>query len=183
MVRVSLHAAVDESYRRDQYLLTAALITPGELRRLRALMRSLLLPGQRELHFQKEKPQRRRQLFDQVLAGAPNVVIYTATCSNRDQETARAACLHQLVVDLAKSGGQRLILDTRHERNHLDNATIRTALRTIPTNDRLSWEHLDSAADPLIWIPDMIGWAWGAGGDWRTRTASVVTAVIDCNRT
>jgi hypothetical protein len=32
----------------------------------------------------------------------------------------------------------------------------------------------------LIGVADMIGWAYGAGGDWQRRVAPSITAVIEC---
>jgi hypothetical protein len=90
---VSEHAFVDESYRDGQYLLTAAVVPPADLRRLRTLMRGLLLPGQRELHMKAEKAPRRRALLDQVVAAGVQVDVYLADGPGRQQEVARARCL------------------------------------------------------------------------------------------
>jgi hypothetical protein len=32
----------------------------------------------------------------------------------------------------------------------------------------------------LIWVADLIGWAHGAGGEWRRRVAPAVICVNDC---
>jgi hypothetical protein len=53
--RVTVHAFVDESARPPRYLVSAAIVEPAHVRRLRQSMRALLLPGQREPHFKKEK--------------------------------------------------------------------------------------------------------------------------------
>ncbi|MGL5857966.1 MAG: hypothetical protein ACRC35_06100 [Angustibacter sp.] len=47
---MSVHAFVDESVCRDRYLLTATMIDPVDLRRLRRHARGLLFAGQREVH-------------------------------------------------------------------------------------------------------------------------------------
>jgi hypothetical protein len=181
MRRVSVHAFVDESFRDGRYLLAVALVSPAELRRVRGEMRHLRKPHQREVHFQREKPQRRREILDQVVAVGVQVSIYTAACRGRDQERARAACLHRLVLDLVAVGAQRLILDSRPGRDTMDNRTIRDALaKSTAIQDRLSWDHLDSVSDPLIWISDVVGWAYGAGGDWLRRVAPILVDVVDC---
>jgi hypothetical protein len=181
MLWVSVHAFVDESFRDSRYLLTAALVDPRDLRRLRQLMRGLLLPGQRELHFQKEKPQRRRQLADRIVAGGVQVNVYAADCDRRGQETARAACLRHLVNDLLTLDAHRLVLDSRRDRDVFDARTIRAALGSLPSHTHLTYEHLENS-EPLLWIADVIGWCHGAGGDWRRQVAPTVTAVIDCTR-
>jgi hypothetical protein len=56
-----MHAFIDESARRNVYILAAALVNPGDLGELRrVMMRRLLIPGAREVHFAKENHSRRR---------------------------------------------------------------------------------------------------------------------------
>jgi len=38
---------------------------------------------------------------------------------------------------------------------------------------------LDPAQEPLLAIPDAIGWAWARGADWRRRARALVSDVID----
>jgi hypothetical protein len=124
---VSTHAFVDESVRGQRYLVSAALVDPSDLVRLRKALRTLLLPGQRELHFQKEKSQRRRQLADRIVAAGATITVYTACCHNSD-EAARRRCLQQLAHDLIAAGAHRLVLDGREGRDVLDARTLRAAL-------------------------------------------------------
>jgi hypothetical protein len=177
---VSAHVFVDESVRGQQYLVSAALVDPSDLARLRKELRNLLLPGQRELHFQ-EKPQRRRQLADRIVAAGATVTVYTACCHDGD-ETARRRCLRQLAHDLITSGAHRLVLDSREGRDVLDARTLRTTLGAQPSRGGLAYEHLDSTQEPLLWIPDALGWCYGARGDWHRRVAAAINAVIDCDQ-
>lgn len=176
-----VHVFVDESYRDGRYLLTAAVVEPADLRSLRAVMRGLLLPGQRELHLKAEKAPRRRQLLDQVVATGVQVRVYLADGPGRQQEAARALCLSTLVNDLLKDGARRLVLDSRGERDRYDVHTLQTALGTYPAATQLTYEHLDSAHELLIGVADMIGWAYGAGGDWRRRITPALAAVTTCS--
>jgi hypothetical protein len=177
---VSVHAFVDESFRDGWYLLTAALVQPGDLRRLRTVLRGLLLPGQREMHLKAEKAPRRRALLDQLVASGAVGTVYVASATRATQEAARALCLHQLTVDLLKAEAHRLVLDSRGDRDRFDVRTLQAALGAHPAATRLTYEHLDSAHELLIGVADMIGWAYGAGGDWRRRVAPAVTSVIEC---
>ncbi|MGH3931634.1 MAG: hypothetical protein ACRDTF_16870 [Pseudonocardiaceae bacterium] len=155
---MSTHAFVDESVRGRRYLVSAALVDPSDLTRLRKELRALLLPEQRELHFQKEKPQRRRRLADQIVATGATITVYTACCDNGD-ETARQRCLEQLARDLTTAGAHRLVLDGREGRDILDARTLRTVLGTQPSRGGLTYEHLDSTQEPLLWISDGLGGA------------------------
>jgi hypothetical protein len=179
MPRVGVPAFADESVRDRFYLVSAALVAPIEVHRLRVAMRRLRMPGQRELHLKTEKVPRRRQLLDVVVGCGVQVSIYSAEHVKIGQEQARAACLHQLVVDLADRGAGRLVLDSRPGRDHLDARTIWAALGTRP-GTVLRFGHADSASEPLIWVADLIGWAYGAGGEWRRRVAPAVICVNGC---
>ena len=66
MPPVGVHAFADESVRDRLYLVSAALVAPTEVHRLRVVMRGLRLPGQREIHLKTEKAPRRHQLVDAV---------------------------------------------------------------------------------------------------------------------
>lgn len=177
---VSVHAFVDESIRGKLYLISAAIVDPGDLARLRRELRSHLLSGQRELHFKKEKPPRKRQLADRIVGAGVKVRIYTAGCG-RSFEIARQACLARLVGELINMGAHRLVLDERAERDKIDAHTLRNALGPKPSIRQLTYEHLDSTSEPLLWIPDAIGWCYGAGNDWRRRISPAVIAVTDCD--
>jgi hypothetical protein len=177
---VSIHAFVDESFREGRYLVTAALVDPGDLRRLRTIMRGLLLPGQRHLSCKLEKAPRRRVLVDQVVAAGVQATVYVAACSPKGQELARQACLARLVHDLMAAGALRLVLDSRGERDRLDVRVLQRALAPHPSSSHLVYEHAYSRVEPLIWVADISGWAFGAGGEWRRRIAPAVAKVIDC---
>jgi hypothetical protein len=175
---VSLHAFVDESRRNNTYLLATVHVDPGELDRLRKLMYSLLFPGQRELHFKKETPQRRKLIFSRLAEAGTSVWIYRRSCTNGD-EAARQDCLRRLTNDLLDLSATRLVLDTREDRDIHDERTIRAVLGKKPQETFLSYEHVISSQERLLWIADAAAWAYGAGGDWSRRARQIVTNVMD----
>lgn len=178
---MSVHAFVDESRRNNTFLLAVAIVEPPELRPLRTLLRGLLLPGQRELHFQRETPQRRKLILSRMVESAARVDIYRAEC-RPSEENARRVCLARLVDDLLDVEATRLVLDSRSGRDEHDLFTIRRALGKSARETRLVYEHFDSAADPLLWLADLAAWSYGAGGDWARRVAPVIGSVIRLDR-
>ncbi|GAA2666940.1 hypothetical protein GCM10010428_20090 [Actinosynnema pretiosum subsp. pretiosum] len=173
-----MHAFVDESRRRDTYLLAAALVEPEKLKKQRTALRGLLMPGQRELHFKKETPQRRRQLLSRLVECGARADVYLATC-DRGEERARRTCLTRLTDDLLDVGGTRLLLDSRQVRDEHDLLTIRLALGKRARDTGLVYEHLDSTSDPLLWVADIVAWCHGAGGEWATRVRPIIGSVVD----
>ena len=177
---MTAHLFVDESFRSGRYLLTAAVVPPNRLRPLRTLVRSMLLPGQRELHMKLESARRRRMVLDRLVAAQVQARVYAAGCHERRQEAARAECLRRLLLDAVEEGAQRLVLDTRGPRDTHDVRTLQAAIGTRPSKSLLTYEHLDSTHEALIGLADFLGWAHGAGGEWRRRASPAISAVIDC---
>ncbi|GAA3460771.1 hypothetical protein ACFFSW_33885 [Saccharothrix longispora] len=174
---MTVHAFVDESRRNDTYYLGVALVDPGALAPLRALLRGLLLPGQRELHFNRETPQRRRLVLSRLAHFGARVDVYRADC-RKSEELARRTCVERLVNDLLDLGAARLVLDSRVGRDYHDVRTIRDVLGTRPSESSMAYEHFDSTGDPLLWLADLAVWSYGAGGDWGRRVAPVIGSVI-----
>ncbi len=175
---MTLHAFVDESRRCDRYLLAAALVDPGSLARVRKLLRGLLLPGQRELHFKKETPARWKTIISALVAARVEVNIYTQDCRAGD-EAARQECVRRLTDDLLDLRAVRVVLDSRDDRDRHDKLTIRRALGKRPRDTCLVYEHVSSTQEQILWVSDAVAWCFGAGGDWLRRVQPVVGGVID----
>lgn len=43
----------------------------------------------------------------------------------------------------------------------------------------MTFEHLDSTAEALLWIADAVAWCYGQGGDMRRRIEPIVEAAYD----
>ena len=175
---VRQHAFADESRRNDRYLLAVAVIHPRDLTRLRKLLRSLLLPGQKEVHFKKEDPARRKAILSRLVECGPVAHVYQRSCA-AGEERAREDCLTALVLDLKAIKASRLVLDSREERDEHDLRTIRKVLGKTPTTTPLVYEHMWGNQEELLWIADVVGWCHGAGGDWRRRVMPVVARAVD----
>lgn len=147
---VTVHVFVDESRRRDTYLLAAAYVKPADLASTRRDLRQLLLPGQRELHLNRESPKRRRQIVDAVVRTNVRVRIYQRNVQCRDEEAARQGCLRSLVRDALDVSAHRLVFDTRQSRDVRDEQTIYLQLTDRPSSKHPSYEHLDSVCEPLF---------------------------------
>ncbi|HWE88369.1 MAG TPA: hypothetical protein VG317_02750, partial [Pseudonocardiaceae bacterium] len=177
----TVHAFVDESQRGSRYYLAAAIVEPARLGPTRRALRALLMPGQREIHFCKEKPPRQRSVSDAVARLPVKVRIYHRTCG-RQNEPARQQCVSAMVRDLLDIDARRLVIDSRDERDMHDQRTLHEALVKRPQESSLVYEHGPSTGDALLWIADVAAWCYGAGGSWRTRINPIIGAVHDGDR-
>jgi hypothetical protein len=175
---VTVHAFVDESARNGRYLIAAAIVDPAQVSQLRRTMLKFLLPGQRELHFYRERPARRRLLADAIARLPVEVHIYLRSWW-RDDEPARQECLARLVRDLLDRQAHRLVIDTRNTQDINDKRTLRRILGPHPSSSLLVYEHVDSTTESLLWIADVVAWCHGAGREWRKRVDPITAAVVD----
>jgi hypothetical protein len=105
--------------------------------------------------------------------------LYLGTCAPKTEEAARQRCLALLAQDLLALRAHRLVLDTRDHRDVHDRHTLQVALGFQPSKTELTYEHLDSTAEPLLWISDAVAWCYGAGGEWRRRANLLVTERVE----
>ena len=160
------HAFIDESTRVRRYLICATTVSAADVGGARAALRSLLPRGQRRIHFATESDQRRRSLLRSMSTIDVGTTIYVA--DHRDQVRARRVLVATAVTQLHRSGVSRLVLESRESQDQRDRAVIYQALGPDPAPP-LEYTHATAAAEPLLWIPDAVAWAWGRGGDWRKR--------------
>ena len=168
-----MHAFVDES-NRNRYLMACTRVAPKALNPTRATLRSMLLPGQRRLHFHDENAQRRRELLARMCSLDLVVRVYGMRARER---TARPALLAVLLSDLKELAVGRLVIESRESRDHLDRQVIAAMQRQGKASLDLVYEHLRPYEEPLLWVSDAAAWAVGAGGDWHSRVTPIVAAV------
>ncbi|MGW4842276.1 hypothetical protein [Nocardia brasiliensis] len=169
------HAFVDESIRRDRYLLCAVLIPVAELAAARDLGRSFCLRGQRRWHFNHEPDQRRRQILG-AMGQAANIDVAIYEGHGPEVET-RRVCLTELVADLLEAKAARLVIESRESQDQRDRHCVAAVLRK--TSSELPYVHLLPHTEPALWWPDAIAWAFGAGGAWKQIVTPLIRRVVD----
>lgn len=173
--RMSVQAFVDESQRGPRYLMGAALIDPRDLAAARARLRAMLLPGQRRLHFNQERPPRRRSLLSAMSDLDVRVRLYEST---EKQETARQQVMASLLADLIDLECRRIVIEGRnYSQNDKERRAIAAAIRLGHAPEDLVYDHMRAHEEPLLWVADAVAWAYGARGEWRPRIAGLVDHV------
>lgn len=168
-----IHAFVDESHR-DRYMVTAVIVSTSTLASTRTGMRKMLQPGQERIHFQTESDRKRKKIISGIGRLSPTAWIFAA---KGEQELARAACLAALVGELAHRHTERLVLESRGQvRDQGDRRILYDALKK--TGATTTYEHFEARHEPLLWLPDIIGWAHGAGGHWKERVQPMITQTV-----
>jgi len=167
------HVFADETKQRG-LLMTAAAVASGELQDARKLLRGLIMPRQRRIHFYRESDGRRKKILDMIGDLGPECVIYDA--SSRPRRVQRETCLRALVADLAVRQARLLVLERDESVCDLDRKVLFRSARDVGYS-QLEYRHLRGHEEPLLAIPDAIAWCWQRGGEWRHRIRELVTEV------
>jgi len=72
---MSMTMFIDES-KANGYIIAATVVGDVKLAETRALLRELVLPGQRRIHFAKESDRRRRHVLSAMAASASYTYVY-----------------------------------------------------------------------------------------------------------
>lgn len=172
---MTLHVFADESKKRG-FILAAAIIGQGELSGLRSTVAGLRLPGQRRLHFAKERDGRRSAIIRTFARASLQVRIYDAA-GFRTDKLGRDAAIARLADDAVSMGATRLVLELDDSVLQSDRRII--GERLIKHNCRdLRYEHQRAYEEGLLAIPDAVAWCWAKGGNWRKAAEGIVTEVV-----
>lgn len=142
---------------RQEYLICAAIIDTGELDSIREILRPLLLPGQRKLHWTDESDRRRREIVAMLTEiDAMQVIVTHRSARSRKTERYRRKCLEQLYFELEQMKVQELTLESRlasqDRKDHEHLAAVNGRGHTLAV--RIN--HVRGGNDPLLWIPDIL---------------------------
>lgn len=173
-----MHVFVDESMRRDRFLLCSAMYESSALAAARAMVRRLCGPGQWRVHMTKERVSRRREILAAITASPVRARIYV---SNDRPVPARRQCLTQMLGDLAGLGTpvHRIAFESAGEPEDVrDRETIVSCRHRHPSLHETPYEHFRPHEEPLLSVADAIAWAYGAGGDWRRLSEPLIEKVV-----
>lgn len=172
------HAFVDESIRPGApYLICAAILTPADLSAIRSTMLGLRVRGARRVHMEKDGRNRSRVVA--AVAELPiQARIYLADVTRTSQRRARSKCLHHMVPNLLDAGVSNLYLESC-DQDRDDRIVLAAARDRVGARAQLHFDHRRPHEEPMLWVPDVIAWAWGKDARWRARIDHLVTDVLD----
>ncbi|MGW6281133.1 hypothetical protein [Kribbella sp. NPDC055071] len=159
-----LHTFVDEN-KAHGLLMAAATCPAPSVNPNRKALTSLLLAGQRRIHFQKESPARQRKILAEITELDFQVKLYAASHTGVES---RQRCLTAIVEDAAPTT-ERLVVERDESTLQSDRQTLYRAVRAYGCADSLQYELLAPHLDPLLWVPDAVVWAWARGREWREQ--------------
>ena len=96
----------------------------------------------------------------------------------RPIRTARDECLRTMMSAMDAIATDLLVIESCGQ-DHQDNLVIRQCLSHPVANPRMAYRHASPVSEPLLWLPDIVAWAYGRSGEWRNRAMIIVDKIID----
>lgn len=172
-----MHVFVDES-KADAYLLVASIVLPSDVGVARGAVRKLHLPKQSRIHMTTESDSRRRKILSAFEKAGLRATIYRASRS-KTQIDAREACIDKLVRPLAIESTARVTFECDQSQDERDRKQLYRLVRELGCAERVQYEHRLATAEPLLAVPDAIGWAFARRGDFRKRAMSLIVEIVE----
>jgi len=157
------------------YTMVAALVAPGDVASLRRDVRSLVLPGQRRIHFTKEQPERKRLILSRLTAfGAQTHVFH---CAAKSQVRGRDVCLTGIVAHAAEHSHTKIVIERDESIEKSDRQILFREVRRHGLGDALSYTLEAPHLEPLLWVADAIAWSYTKGGEWKQRADPLIAGI------
>lgn len=162
---------VDESKAKG-YTMVAAVVVSNDVTTLRREVRELVLPGQRRIHFTKERDDRKRLILSKFTTFGVQAQIFHSPAKN--DAAGREACLTALVEHASKHAHTKIVLERDESIEQSDRRTLFREVHKHGLTEALSYALEPPHLEPLLWIADAIAWSYTKGGDWNRRIEPLV---------
>ena len=163
---------VDESKHRG-FFLSAVILDVQDIATVRKALAKLRMKGQSTIHLAKEGSSRRRLILD-VIASLPLTVMFLES-SLKQEGHARAESMKRLVKNLELNDSYQIWIETDENFLSLDKRTITSELIARGMVETVMFQHASPSEQPLLSLPDAVGWARNRGGDWYRRVSSLTS--------
>jgi hypothetical protein len=109
----------------------------------------------------------KRRILNDVMTYDLKTVIVEDLNFRYRKYLSRQICLRSAFECAAEMDIDRIVLD-RSSSQEKDLITYQKSSRKFPTLPE-NLHHIASRQEPLLWLPDIFAWSYGAGGIWRER--------------
>jgi hypothetical protein len=102
--------------------------------------------------------------------------VFVIDTSSRTNVACRMQCLEAVINYFADSDVAVLTLD----RSNTMGRDAKVLSNFKMTQDRfVTYRHIPSHQEPLLWLPDIVAWSYARGGHWRESVQPIIREVIN----
>lgn len=170
---MSSQAFIDESFRAGEYIVCAVVVDSSEVAKVRQAMRRTLKGSQGRVHMAKENANNKRGLLDTVAALEVDAHVVTVRVRDRSQRRARDVCLRAIAKALHARVVRRLVIESC-DQDRDDLQVLGDVFAELGAVHDVDIAHLRPHEDPILWVADVIAWAYGRAGEWGRRVAAII---------
>ena len=154
----------DESIRKN-YIFAFIMIKNWNIKIVRKALSDYALRYRSKIHMFNATTGFRKQLLKEVMSYELEIVIIEDLNFRFRKSLSRQICLRSGFESISKFDIDRIVLD-RSNSQEKDLITYQKSSRKFPTLPE-NLHHIASRQEPLLWLPDIFAWSYGAGGIWR----------------
>lgn len=169
------HVYLDESIR-TTYLIVMILIGDKHLVRTRKSVRNFAKKNRKNLHMFHATPGFKNKVLNEVMSYDYEIVVIEDLNFRNRKYLSRQICLRSAFEYAAQMDVHRIVLD-RSSSQEKDLITYKKSSRKFPTLPE-NLHHIASRQEPLLWLPDIFAWSYGAGGLWREKIDHKISHII-----
>lgn len=168
---------IDESQRGNRYYICVVSVPESEMQTIRAFLRTSCPSGVSRIHMHATSQNLQRHLLRTIKDFNLDITLVATRKVRGDSHLApRERCLCAAFA-IAQSVSVRNIFLENSNSIHWDKQLISRFIND--TRQPMPYiSHANPAFEPLLWLPDIVAWGYGRGGDWRTLTAPLLTGLV-----
>lgn len=170
-----LSGFVDES-KSKTYIFSLVIVKQNQLQSTRRLLRDLVLPGQRSLHFSKESMSRRGEILKSILAA--NLELLILETGLKGHKEGRLAGLIGLSEIAQNANLHSLLLERDDSTFNSDQRILRGQFNQVGRSDQKNFDFRYRHEEPILWAADAIAWSYQKGGMFRHRLLEAGVKVL-----
>jgi hypothetical protein len=156
---------VDES-KAGGFRFAIAQIENDEVETVRRAVKRIAAPHARRFHSAHESIAAKRRALD-VVARLPVTFAVVEVVSARPWPAPREEGVAWVMSHAASIRAARVVFERDDANLARDRRAASAALALVPEDRRPAFVHLRAQEEPLLWIPDLIVWAWSKPTSWR----------------
>lgn len=171
------HLFVDETKNRGFQLVVASVLAT-DVGAARKMLRAELLPRQRALHFKHESDSSRSRILRRISGTTARVTVYR-TPAGMPELIARELTLRAMFRDAVEEGAELVVIDRDDSAVPHDRRWLSEEHRSFTLRPDIRFNHSKRHEEPLLAIPDAVGWCLQRGRPWTARVSSLVTRSLE----
>lgn len=172
-----MQAYVDESVRGRNYMLCGVIVPEVHVASIRRSMRSQLRGHQSRLHMAKESSETKSRLVAHVAGLSTIRVVMVVKTSRESDRSTRDDCLDHLTDELLAAGLRRIVIESC-DQDKQDRQVVGDVLARRGKLTAVEVVHHRASDEPLLWLADIVAWAFGGSSSWSSKLSSLAITEI-----